>query len=424
MGKRGTRTLDEKRAARRRQYAQWVAQGLCGKCGKPRVPRSVWCRKHAAAAAASAALQKTRRAAHKCYRCGDDRAPGSKLCSRHTAETQAQAQQAQAWRNAGLCGRCGQPPDGRYKLCREHRLNRVRKRARRRAKGLCELCPRPLVEGTVLCAEHHRTRSERAMRLRAAWREKGLCMRCGKSRAGGSDFWCAKHADSSIRADMRDLYVVRTAQRRAAGTCVACGEPAGLHWLCREHRAKSRTQQRAARQERFKKGLCTECGVQPYEHGYRRCIDCREWSRLRDKTKPRARRQSAATPSQRQTRRARLAGKCLACARPPEQGYRKCAKHLEAERLATRERRRLRRENGLCAECSAPAETGITLCAKHRATKASIDGARKRTRRQRTEFAKSLGITVPQPKQKERRAKAIDVGDDEQKLSGEAASVR
>ena len=218
------------------------------------------------------------------------------------------------------------------------------------------------------------------------------------------------YKDPSVRrARDRERFQKRTADRRAAGLCPRCGArpPAPGRSLCkpcaekrrlterarnarlraagipRRDRAKARAAERRRyrRQtaERKARGTCTRCGRAPAVPDRSSCEAClikrREAERKRyaagkaagklygGKPVP-GKRKSARIASRNRRRVRRDAGLCARCGRrPPLEGGAACAPCREARQIAERELYAARRAAGLCTRCGGPTTDRTATCA-------------------------------------------------------------
>ena len=175
---------------------------------------------------------------------------------------------------SGLCTRCGKaPPESGLKLCgrcaEKRRAADKARRDRARARGAAYAGRDP-----VKCRRADRAADRRRRR---AWREAGLCTRCGRNPPVEGRSVC-EPCGEAMRAAERARY----ATRRAAGACVRCAEPAiGGSSRCARHaaleaervspeRRSAATKKRYAR--RRARGVCVDCGA--FSAGAARCPSC------------------------------------------------------------------------------------------------------------------------------------------------------
>ena len=293
-----------------RQTAERRAQGLCVKCGKrPPEPGRTRCEPCAAKKRPADRARHHRRTAERaarglCPKCGKrPPAPERSQCEPCLEMDRAAGRARDAkLRAAGI-------PRRDPEKTREYERERARRETeRRRAEGLCTSCGNaPAAPGRVTCepcleqrraedraryaagkaagqpygganAETKR-RSARAKgkRRRKAWREAGLCLRCGKPPAVEGGKICAP-CQERRRAKERRKY----AARRAAGLCTNCGTHAfdgqaycGPCAVIRNARRPPERRNEAARRkyaERRALGQCTDCGGP--SQGAARCEPC------------------------------------------------------------------------------------------------------------------------------------------------------
>ncbi len=297
-----------------RKTAARRAKGLCVACGKrPPTPGRTRC-EPCAGKRRAADLERYRRrtaervAAGMCPRCGErPPAPGRSQCEPCLAKDAAAGRARDArLRAAGLPRR---DPAREREYAREHTR---RQTEARKAEGLCTVCGKaPAAPGRVSCEPclekrrasdrakyaagkaagkpyggadpevRRRAARARGRRRREAWREAGLCLRCGNPPAVEGGTICSP-CQEKRRAKARRKY----AERRAAGLCTKCGSPAfgGLTYCgpCAAIRDARRPaeQKNAESRRRYARrkaaGLCTDCGAP--SQGAARCVPCAERS--------------------------------------------------------------------------------------------------------------------------------------------------
>ena len=179
----------------------------------------------------------------------------------------------------GLCPKCGkESPEPGRSLCIPC-AEKKRKAARARyAKGKAE----GKLYGGRNGVTRRRNARARDRRRRQAWREAGLCTRCGKHPGGEGGSVCAPCKETR-RLTERQLY----AARRAAGLCGRCGHPAfngtARCGPCSAVEAEYNPIRNEAGRRRYAqlraRGLCTDCGQ--LSHGAARCEDCARRSYVR-----------------------------------------------------------------------------------------------------------------------------------------------
>ena len=141
------------------------------------------------------------------------------------------------------------------------------------------------------------------------------------------------------------------ADRKAAGLCSNCTKPAipGLTY-CADHQLANRRKHRQRLATLIRLGLCTRCGKQDAERGYKQCNPCR---------KARVNRTSHGRQVKRDSRRAKRAdhrqrGICTDCDLPAVTGTTLCLAHLRKKRASADRRRKKLRHAGLCVVCGKP----------------------------------------------------------------------
>lgn len=158
--------------------------------------------------------------------------------------------------------------------------------------GRCAACggKNPVIKGQTLCIECNQKHNDSHNARKRAWRESGLCTRCGAERDSERRM-CKRCREYS--ADLRKMNSENAkkwrAKQRAKGFCTRCGktwaEP-GMSW-CRKcqiiHRRETnnddqRQKTRERRQKRIEAGLCIDCGA-PAKTGSKRCERCIEMRR-------------------------------------------------------------------------------------------------------------------------------------------------
>ena len=193
-------------------------------------------------------------------------------------ERERTRRQAEARRAEGLCTACGQAPAVPDRASCDPCLEK--RRAWDRAKYAAGKAAGKPYGGANAEAKRRAARA-RSKRLKKAWREAGLCIRCGKPPAVEGASICTP-CQEKRRVKERRKY----AERRAAGLCTNCGTPAfagqsycGPCAVLRSDRRSTELKNAAARRkyaERRAAGLCTDCG-EPSQ-GAARCAPCAERS--------------------------------------------------------------------------------------------------------------------------------------------------
>lgn len=153
----------------------------------------------------------------------------------------------------------------------------------------------------------------------------------------------------------------RNAERKSAGLCANCPQPAlpgkTLCVDCAMARKTRQTERKAA-------GGCRSCH-QPAEEGKTLCADCSA--------------RAAARQAERYAER-KTVKICLHCPQPAEEGKVRCKEHVEymAERYIARTAER--KSAGVCKNCLRPSLDGHALCEEHylRATTRNHFGSPKR----------------------------------------------
>ena len=218
----------------------------------------------------------------------------------------------------------------------------------------------------------------------------------------------------TLRAQYRDSYRRKTAERRAKGLCVKCGKrpPTPGRTRCEPCAAKKRPADRARHRrltaERVAQGLCPRCGKRPPAPERSQCAPCLEKdaaagrardARLRTAGLPRRdparEREYGRERSRRQAEARRAEGLCTACGKAPRRSRPRVVRAVPGEtpRPGSREirrrqgggealrrgptprpgagppapggrrRRKAWREAGLCHRCGEPpAVEGGTIC--------------------------------------------------------------
>ena len=250
-----------------RRTAGRIAQGLCPKCGKrPPAPERSQCEPCLEKDAAAGRARDARLRAAGISRRDPEK---TRAYERNRARRQIEARRAE-----GLCIACGKSPalPGRASCepCLEKR------RAWDRAKYAAGKAAGKPYGGADPEAKRRASRA-RHKRLSKAWREAGLCVRCGKSPAADGGEICAPCQEKRRAKDRR-----KYAERRAAGLCTSCGAPAlegqaycGPCAFLRTDGRSSELRNAAARRkyaERRAQGLCTDCGAP--SQGAARCEAC------------------------------------------------------------------------------------------------------------------------------------------------------
>ena len=259
------------RARHHRRTAERVARGLCPKCGKrPPAPERSQCQPCLEKDAAAGRARDARlRAAG---------VPRRDPAREREYERERTRCQTEARREAGLCTACGKVPPVPGRASCEPCLEK--RRAWDRAKYAAGKAA-GLKYGGADPEARRRAARARSKRRRKAWREAGLCARCGEPPAVEGGTICTP-CQEKRRAKERRKY----AARRAAGLCTKCGSRAfagqsycGPCAVARSARRCTERKNEAARRryaERKARGLCTDCG-EPSQ-GAARCAPCAERS--------------------------------------------------------------------------------------------------------------------------------------------------
>ena len=334
------------RARHHRRTAERVAQGLCPKCGKrPPVPERSQCEPCLAKDAAAGRARDARLRAAGLPRRDPAR---EREYTRERIRRQTEARKAE-----GLCTACGKAPAVPGRVSCEPCLEK--RRAQDREKYAAGKAAGKLYGGADPEVRRRAGRA-RSRRLRKAWREAGLCVRCGKPPAVEGGTICTSCREKR-RARARRKY----AERRAAGLCVKCAVllPGGKTYCgsCAAAKHKRRPRDPEARREadrrryaeRRARGDCTSCGEPA--NGAAECEACRDAARARYHVR-------------------RAAGVCVKCRTPTFGGAAYCApcavakearRDPEAEQAARRRRYTERRARGRCVECGTPSP-GAARC--------------------------------------------------------------
>ena len=177
-----------------------------------------------------------------------------------------------------MCTGCGKEPAAPGRVSCEPCLEK--RRAEDRARYAAGKAAGKLYGGANPETKRRAARARSGQR-KTAWREAGLCVRCGKPPAVEGRTIC-----TSCREKLRAKAHRQYAERRAAGLCTKCGTPAfdGLTYcgpcaVIRNARRPPERKNEAARRiyaERRARGLCTDCG-EPSQ-GAARCVACAERS--------------------------------------------------------------------------------------------------------------------------------------------------
>lgn len=189
------------------------------------------------------------------------------------------------------------------------------------------------------------------------------------------------------------------AKRRKEKLCLWCGKPLDREGsLCIECNEKNRERSKANKDYYLKMGICPYCRKRKITAGYKSCFPCREKKRI-------YRRQKQNDPEQNQKmlqRRKEIRedrfrnGLCTSCGKnKPENGYRTCA---ECRRKVKKYRktyitkyqlpdRALWKDQGRCSRCGAEEQyEGFTLCKKcYEQSVAALEKARSTVFRHRAE---------------------------------------
>ena len=259
------------RARHHRRTAERVARGLCVKCGKrPPAPERSQCEPCLEMDRAAGRARDVRLRAAGIPRRDSEKA---REYERDRARRQTERRRAE-----GLCTECGKAPAAPGRASCEPCLEQ--RRAEDRARYAAGKAAGKLYGGANVETKRRSARAK-GKRRRKAWREAGLCVRCGEPPAVEGGKICTP-CQERRRAKERRNY----AERRAAGLCTNCGTPAldGLAYcgpcaVIRNARRPPERKNEAARRkyaERRARGLCTDCG-EPSQ-GAARCVPCAERS--------------------------------------------------------------------------------------------------------------------------------------------------
>ncbi len=259
------------RARHHRRTADRVAAGMCPRCGeRPPAPERSQCEPCLEKDAAAGRARDARlRAAGLPRR---DPAREREYRREHTRR------QTEARKAEGLCTACGETPAAPGRVSCEPCLEK--RRASDRAKYAAGKEAGKPYGGADPDAKRRAARA-RGKRRREAWREAGLCHRCGNPPAVEGGTICPP-CQEKRRAKARRKY----AERRDAGLCTKCGSPAfGGQTYCgpcaaiRDARRPPELKNAQARRRYARRkaaGLCTDCGVP--SQGAARCAPCAEKS--------------------------------------------------------------------------------------------------------------------------------------------------
>ena len=259
------------RARHHRRTAERVAAGMCPKCGKqPPAPERSQCEPCLEKDAAAGRARDARlRAAGLPRR---DPAREREYAREHTRR------QTEARKAEGLCTACGKAPAAAGRVSCEPCLEK-RRASDRATYAAAKAAGKPY--GGADPEAKRRAARARGNRRREAWREAGLCVRCGNPPAVEGGTICSP-CQEKRRAKARRKY----AERRAAGLCTKCGSPAfdGLTYCgpCAAIRDTQRSPELKNAQSRRRyarlraAGLCTDCGAP--SQGAARCAPCAERS--------------------------------------------------------------------------------------------------------------------------------------------------
>ena len=255
------------RARHHQRTAERTAQGMCPKCGKRApAPERSQC---------APCLEKDNAAG----RARDARLRAAGIPRRdpertHEYERKRRRREAETRRAEGLCTGCGKQPAAPGRASCEPCLKQ--RRAEDRARYAAGKAAGKLYGGTNPETKRRAARAA-SKRRQKAWREAGLCVRCGQPPAVEGGRLCTP-CQEKRRARERRKY----AGRRAAGLCTKCGTPSfeGLSYCgpCAAIRNAGRSTERkneAARRryaERRARGLCTDCGEPSQDAA--RCEPC------------------------------------------------------------------------------------------------------------------------------------------------------
>ena len=273
-----------------------------------------------------------------------------------------------------------------------------RRTAERRAKGLCLKCgkrpPAPHRRQCEPCAEKRRTADlERYHRRTAGRAAAGLCPKCGKRPPAPERSQCEPCLEKDAAAGR-----ARDARLRAAGMPRRDPERARLYE--RERSRRETAERRAA-------GLCLRCGNSPAVEAGTMCEPCAEVRRADERARyakakaegklyggrnVETRRRMGRERSRKRDEARRAAGLCMSCGkRPPAEDGASCEPCREARRAAERALYASRRAAGLCGSCGGPTTDGGSRCAPCAAAEAARYPRKNAARREQYARRKAEG---------------------------------
>lgn len=229
-------------------------------------------------------------------------AAGEAERQREMWRTQKAARRAR--RPRGFCQKCSVRPtrDG-HKDCAQCRAYgktaKQNEYDRRLAAGLCTMCGKTQPEpGYITCPTCCKRSGADFRARRDRFLKQGKCI-CGNVLDNPKRMECA-----TCRARDRDAYTAQLAkagkkrkaevraERIAAGCCVVCATKLtnGKCEPCSKHRRKLQNKAGRRKTQRYiAAGLCSTCGRQKPDAGYRVCRGCIDQSNKRQKAQRRAR---------------------------------------------------------------------------------------------------------------------------------------
>jgi len=175
------------------------------------------------------------------------------------------------------------------------------------------------------------------------------------------------------KESMKKLY----AQRREKNLCLWCGKPLDRDGvLCSECTSKNRQHSKERRDYLLRIGICPICGKRKITEGYKSCLICRESSAMRMKQQKSEQQKEKKSQYQKELRKERAKqGLCTSCGiNKPEPGFKTCPecrrrkrnyRHMYVSKYQLSDRA-LWVSQGKCERCgSDDLQEGTKLCKEH-----------------------------------------------------------
>jgi len=215
------------------------------------------------------------------------------------------------------------------------------------------------------------TASQKAATRYKQKRLAGLCGLCGEPALlfrSTCAAHCVKHDNERQRIEYRAL--------KEQALCVKCGQNTDGRSRCDACEQVHAREQRALRSRRAETGLCAICGQRPGWNGTRRCEECREKRRAHNRDAQRrwheAHPEKAVEYARAARDRASAQGLCTKCQKvPARDGTTRCDGCHEKNAEQVREAQARAKDAGLCSICQKNPLATATRCAKCNARRRS-----------------------------------------------------